>query len=273
MRHAISAVRQRSLRWTVNTRNTKLRSASKTLLLLLVLYGAAQNACKHREAPSNPQATTSSAPASARAPGKAPRTETAPRPTDPASPETAGADDTDSVALAYAAKVPLLDQRGAPLPQIEDCPAANSTSFQARMRLLFLAIVRDNPDLALPSLFPLVAYGQIKAIANPERDYRNRLLRAFARDIHEAHVKLGSNADAAEFVAIEVPDSDAEFVNPGSEGNKLGYFRVLHSRLTFRDAVSAAHSIAIASLISWRGEWYVMQLSGVERAGTNGPAE
>jgi hypothetical protein len=252
------------------------RSASKSLLLLLVLCGA-QNACKHREAPSNAQGSASALPAraSSKAPkaARAPRGGAVPKPTDPGDPEMGIDDQTDAIALAYAAKVPLLDQRGAPLPQIDDCPAANSTSFQARMRLLFLAIVKDNPDLALPAYFPLVAYEQLKSVANPERDYRNRLLAAFARDIHEAHVKLGANADAAEFVAIEVPDTEADFMNPGSEGNKLGYFRVLHSRLTYRDAVSSAHSMAIASLISWRGEWYVLHLSGAERAGTSGLAE
>jgi hypothetical protein len=39
---------------------------------------------------------------------------------------------------------------------------------------------------------------------------------------------------------------------------------VLHSKLTYRDATSTAHSLDIASLISWRGEWYVVHLSGLE---------
>jgi hypothetical protein len=257
------------------------RSASKTLLSLLVLYGAALNACKHREAPPDQQARRQTSAAAqkaiasgapAHASSKAPRAETAPQPIDPAFPETVD-EDTDTLALAYAARVPLLDERGTPLPQIENCPASNSTSFQARMRLLFLAIVKDNPNLALLSYFPFAAYGQVKATADPEQDSRSRLLRALARDIHEAHVKLGANADGAEFVAIEVPDADANFVNPGSEGNKVGYFRVLHARLTYRDALGAARSIAIASLISWREEWYVMHLSRAERAGTSAPTE
>jgi hypothetical protein len=52
-------------------------------------------------------------------------------------------------------------------------------------------------------------------------------------------------------------------VLPGEEYNKIGYYRVFGSRLRY-EVDGAAHAIDVKSLISWRGEWFVVHLSAVK---------
>lgn len=147
------------------------------------------------------------------------------------------------------------------LPQTNDKPKASGPAFDARVAALFAAIVSDNPDDAMPSFFPVHAYEQVKAITNPAGDWRRRLVAAFARDIHKLHAKLGAEPEKATFVRIEVPEDRARWVEPNEEGNKLGYYRVYGTRILY-EVDGKQRSFEVTSLISWRGEWYVVHLSG-----------
>ena len=61
----------------------------------------------------------------------------------------------------------------------------------------------------------------------------------------------------------------AHWVEPGECDNSVGYFEVANSRMVYSlDGV--VHSFGIASLISWRGEWYVVHLGAVVRSGSGG---
>lgn len=161
-----------------------------------------------------------------------------------------------------APQQPLVDATGAPLPQTEDRPSASSAAFQARLTLLVQAIAEDRPEVALPVFFPVEAYKQVKAIEKPERDWKARLVRAFERNVHEYHRELGSAASSARLVRVEIPDSKIKWMKPGSEGNAVGYFRVVRSRLVVRTSEREEIPLEITSLISWRGEWYVVHLHG-----------
>ena len=77
----------------------------------------------------------------------------------------------------------LFDAAGRPLPQTDQRPDSSSESFQSRMSQLCQAIIDGEPANAHAAFFPLVAYAQVKAVADPERDYRLRLLAHFERDI------------------------------------------------------------------------------------------
>src|SRR4029077_17512093 len=50
-------------------------------------------------------------------------------------------------------------------------PPADSLVFQAEMTDLWAAVITGRPKLALPAFFPLVAYEQVKAIADPAADW------------------------------------------------------------------------------------------------------
>lgn len=65
----------------------------------------------------------------------------------------------------------------------------------------------------------------------------------------------------ATFTSVTVPDT-AEWILPGVEYNKGSYWRVYGAEVHY-SVGGAAHFFTIASLISWRGEWYVVHLSSI----------
>jgi hypothetical protein len=85
---------------------------------------------------------------------------------------------------------------------------------------------------------------------------------AFRRDIAEYAKKLAKEAPHANLESVEVPEQSAQLMKPGSEGNRVPYFRVLRSKLHFRSASGREKSLELTSMISWRGEWYVVHLHG-----------
>ena len=113
----------------------------------------------------------------------------------------------------------------------------------------------------MPFFFPVTAYEQVKAIPSPSGDWRRRLVAAYSRDIHALHKRLGADPDHATFQTLEIPDERARWVEPGEESNKLGYYRVYGTRIHW-EADGHAHTFEISSLISWRGEWFVVHLTG-----------
>ena len=174
-----------------------------------------------------------------------------------------------SVTTAPAgAALPPSTTTGAPdvdvgtLPQTDEQPTASGAAFDAGVQGLWQAIVRDDPNLAMPFFFPKRAYLQVKAISDPATDYEQRLIANYEQDIHTLHAQLGADAGSAQFVGIDVPDSQAVLVQPGEESNKLSYLRVYGTTLR-SSADGGAISFPVTSLISWRGEWYVVHLGEI----------
>jgi hypothetical protein len=147
------------------------------------------------------------------------------------------------------------------LPQTRDKPAPSSPQLDARAAALWDGIVHDDPDRALPFFFPVTAYEQVKAIASPASDWRRRLVAAYKHDIHNLHQRLGDKAESAKLVRLEVPDERARWVEPNEEYNKIGYWRVYGTRIVY-ELDGKERTFEISSLISWRGEWYVVHLTG-----------
>jgi hypothetical protein len=180
-----------------------------------------------------------------------------------AAPPTASSAEAPPTALSERETDPaLLDEQGKPLDQTDQRPTLTSASFQKRVGLVARAILTGEVEPALPAFFPLVAYQQVKDVAKPERDYKFRLLANFKRDLLEYHHALGAAAAESKFDGVIVSEKDAKWMAPGSEGNKLGYFRVLRSRLRFTLPTGRSREFELTSLISWRGEWYVVHLHG-----------
>lgn len=147
------------------------------------------------------------------------------------------------------------------LPQTKDKPEASGAAFDARVAALWDAIVKDEPDRAMPFFFPVTAYEQVKGIPNPASDWRRRLVAAYKRDIHALHKRLGEHAADAKLVRADVPQDRARWVEPNEESNTLGYHRVYGTRLVY-EVDGKERNLEVTSLISWRGEWYVVHLSG-----------
>jgi hypothetical protein len=148
-------------------------------------------------------------------------------------------------------------------------PPAHSRVFQAEMTDLWAAVASGRPALGLPAFFPLVAYEQVKAIADPAADWRHRLVAEFDLDVRAAHQLLGRQARHARLVRVVIPESEADWIDPGVCDNGIGYWHVANARVVYR-AGGQERSFGIATLISWRGRWYVVHLGGEVRSGYGG---
>jgi hypothetical protein len=153
------------------------------------------------------------------------------------------------------------------LPQTGAFPTTTSASFTAVTAALWNGIVTDNVQAAMPAFFPEAAYVQVKAIPDPQADFTDRLVAQFGLDIAAAHALLGPTPSAARLVGVEADASFAHWVPPGVCSNGVGYFELPNTRMVYSlDGQTA--SFGIASMISWRGEWYVVHLGAVLQGGT-----
>jgi hypothetical protein len=123
----------------------------------------------------------------------------------------------------------------------------------------------DSERPALYAFFPVRAYEQVKALGDPYGDYTGRLIPDYRVDLHAAHELLGSDPAAARLVGTIVPQGYVHWVPPGACYNRIGYYEVANSRLLYR-VDGQLRSFGIASLISWRGIWYVVHLGAVTRS-------
>jgi hypothetical protein len=158
------------------------------------------------------------------------------------------------------AALPVAPGAGA-LPQTSAFPSTSSVAFRDAMADLWLAVTADSARFALPAFFPEAAYRQLKAIAYPDADWQYRLWYDFALDVRAAH---GLLAPGARLVRVIVPADEAAWVYPGACYNSIGYWHVGGARVVYTED-GQERSFGIASLISWRGVWYVVHFGEVLR--------
>lgn len=204
--------------------------------------------------------------------GAAPRTSVSPvsaaRTASPASPSPSRASTSTVRATAKAgpSALPVAPAGAGAQPQTSAFPKTTDAAFAAEVHDIWLAVSTGDPDYAKPAFFPEKAYAQIKAIANPESDWENRLWYDFILDVAAAHklVKPG-----ATLVRVETPAQYAQWVGVGACYNSAGYWHLPGSRLVYRQDGTTL-SFGIASFISWRGDWYVVHLGALVRGGAYG---
>jgi hypothetical protein len=154
----------------------------------------------------------------------------------------------------------------ASLHQTRTFPSAHARVFRSEMTDLWAAVVTGRARLALQAFFPLSAYQQVKAIPDPAADWHNRLWADFRLDVGAAHRLVGHGAS---LVRVIVPSAQAAWIDPGACFNSVGYWHLGGARLVYRRH-GRLRSIGIASLISWRGRWYVVHFGAVLRTGSYG---
>ena len=86
-------------------------------------------------------------------------------------------------------------------------------------------------------------------------------MKAFARDIHKYHKGM-KKPELAEFIGFKGDMKHAKWMPPRGEGNKVGYYRITHTKLQYKNADGKKRELDVTSLISWRGEWFVVHLEG-----------
>jgi hypothetical protein len=129
---------------------------------------------------------------------------------------------------------------------------------------LWLAVTAGKPSLARQAFFPVTAYQQVKAIYDPAADWRYRLWLDFSLDVLAAHRLLGRGAGQARLIRVIVPSARAQWVDPGACSNNTGYWHVAGPRVVYQ-LHGQVRSFGIASMISWRGVWYVVHFGGISR--------
>jgi hypothetical protein len=77
------------------------------------------------------------------------------------------------------------------------------------------------------------------------------------------------NAPQDRLIGVQVPGSYAHWVQPGACYNTEGYYEVPNARVVYRGP-AGIRSFGIASMISWRGVWYVVHLGAVLRSTAGG---
>ena len=228
-------------------------------LLAALLSGCGGTSSVQVNATKTEPAPSSSAPGSRPSVTSAPASRPTGPPTEPGSKPPTGPPTGPPTAL------PVAPGAGA-LPQTRTRPSADSAAFGAAMRDLWLAVTTGKPDLALPAFFPLAAYRQVKAIHDPAADWRARLWYDFTLDVGAAHRLVDPDA---RLIRVIVPTADAAWINPGVCANSLGYWHVPGARVVYREH-GQERSFGIASLISWRGVWYVVHFGAVLRGVVTG---
>jgi hypothetical protein len=145
------------------------------------------------------------------------------------------------------------------LPQTNQLPSSATAAFHAEMRALWNAVLSGHTSLGEPAFFPETAYAQLKAIGDATADWRYRLYADYDLDIQAAHGLLSAPSAATHLSGVTVPGQYAHWVNPGVCENQIGYYEVPNARMVYREH-GVVRSFGIASMISWRGRWYVIHL-------------
>jgi hypothetical protein len=158
------------------------------------------------------------------------------------------------------------------LPQTDQFPDTSTGQFQAEMNDLWQGVVTGSVQPAMPAFFPESAYVQLKTIGGASSDWQNRLVADYGLDIQAAHALLGSDPSSAQLVSINVPAQYGHWVPPGACDNGIGYFELPNARVVY-EVGGQQESFGIASMISWRGQWYVVHLGAILRSGSGGEVD
>jgi hypothetical protein len=137
------------------------------------------------------------------------------------------------------------------------------------MALLWTGIAHGSTEAALPAFFPRGAYLQLKTIFSAGSDWRNRLVRDYDLDITAAHSLLGAHAGRAQLIGVRAQSGYGHWVPPGVCENDVGYYELPNARVVYRED-GEVRSLGIASMISWRGAWYVVHLGAILRSSGEG---
>ncbi len=105
-------------------------------------------------------------------------------------------------------------------------------------------------------------------LPNPASDYVFRLLAFYTLDVAAYHQHLGPSFATATLVTFHAAPHSAQWIRAGTCENNFGYWHVANVRMVYK--VGTVKSVAIASLISWHGEWYVVHLGPNPRASNVG---
>lgn len=140
---------------------------------------------------------------------------------------------------------------------VDALPPSESDDLTTRARHFLEAVAKDDPTLAMDFLFPRDAYLLAKDTNDPGKQWDNKVMAAFQKQIHLLY-KRTKSVDHAQFSGFEIGQPIAQVV-PKRHDLRLTLWRVRHSRLSFTIDGKAAH-FDLGELMSWKGAWYLTQV-------------
>jgi hypothetical protein len=140
----------------------------------------------------------------------------------------------------------------------EPPPLPGPGDLEERARVLFQAIVADDPSPARDFFLSREAFRAVKGIADPDTLW-DRIFRAYEEDIHELHAQLGADAAEAEFVRFELSRRRG-WVVVREESNRLPYWAQRHSWLVYR-VRGEERRFEVRTMIAWDDRWYITHLN------------
>lgn len=145
-------------------------------------------------------------------------------------------------------------------PQTDQEPPIQG-ALMDRLQPLWNAIVANDPGTGMPDFFPKSAYVSMKTgrLADPAGDYEGRLVAFYNMDVPSYHAALGSDPAKATLTAVNANPAYAHWVPVGECENGVGYWHLPGVRMVY-STPAGQKSFSVASLISWRGVWYVVHL-------------
>jgi hypothetical protein len=174
-------------------------------------------------------------------------------------PSRGSARDNKPPAILDSAAEAAADEASAPDagPAKEALPAFPSDDLTTRARHLLEAIAKDDPSLATDIVFPRDAYIEAKDAVEPGKQWDNKVMGAFQKQVHALH-KRTNGAPRAQFVSFEIGQPISQVV-PKKHDMVLTLWRVRHCRLDFT-IDGKPMRFDLAELMSWKGAWYVLDL-------------
>jgi len=152
------------------------------------------------------------------------------------------------------------------LPQTPVQPPSDPAALAGRLAPLWAAITTGDPAAGRPVFFPASAYLQLKTgiLPAPAADYTGRLVAFYDLDTAAYHQAVSPTGAAAggggpALASVVADPTMAAWIPPGACENRFGYWHLPGVRLVYRSG-GTERSVGVASLISWRGEWYVVHL-------------
>ena len=147
-------------------------------------------------------------------------------------------------------------------------PGDDRAALNRLGRRLLNAVIKGDPEVARPALFPRAPFVRLKAIADPAA-YHQKLWRLLRRDIRRLHRRC-LDWSTARFESLERVGPPV-WVRPGQVFNRIGYYRTRYARLRY-GLGGRRYSIFVHTLITWQGRWYISHLLAPPRRRRAGPA-
>ena len=162
-----------------------------------------------------------------------------------------------SLAIAPKSVAPVVPQ-----------PDSSLAALTKRLTPLWSAVSTGHLAVANGLFYPETAYVALKVgrISQPQTDWLHRLWAYYELDLSAYQHFVGAGSS---FKLLRVAPGAVSYIARGVCENNSGYWHLANLRLVF-SGKNGLRSFAVASLISWNGEWFIVHLGPNPRSAHGG---